>query len=52
MLEAWAEFVRMSDPDILTGYNINNFDVPYLIDRANHLKLTSFGYLGRILNVK
>jgi len=33
LLERWAEFVRTSDPDILTGYNINNFDLPYLINR-------------------
>ncbi|RHY53570.1 hypothetical protein DYB34_005776 [Aphanomyces astaci] len=26
MLEAWAAFVRQVDPDILTGYNIDNFD--------------------------
>lgn len=52
MLNAWAEFVRDSDPDILTGYNINNFDIPFLIDRAKHLKLEKFSYLGRILNIK
>ena len=33
LLENWAEFVRISDPDIITGYNINNFDTPYLINR-------------------
>lgn len=52
MLSAWAEFVRDLDPDILTGYNINNFDIPYLIDRAKHLKLDKFAYLGRILSIK
>ncbi|KAI4463291.1 dna polymerase catalytic subunit [Holotrichia oblita] len=48
MLDAWAEFVRQLDPDILTGYNINNFDFPYLLDRAKHLGLKRFAYLGRI----
>lgn len=52
MLEAWAQFVRDLDPDIFTGYNINNFDLPYLLDRAKHLKLKQFDQLGRILNVK
>ncbi|KAF5300035.1 hypothetical protein FQR65_LT09292 [Abscondita terminalis] len=52
MLEAWAEFVRQIDPDVFTGYNINNFDMPYLIDRAKHLQLRNFDYLGRLLNVK
>lgn len=52
MLEEWAKFVRNVDPDIITGYNINNFDLPYLIDRAKHLKLRDFFYLGRMLEVK
>nr|XP_023015999.1 DNA polymerase delta catalytic subunit [Leptinotarsa decemlineata] len=51
MLEEWANFVRSLDPDIFTGYNINNFDFPYLMDRAKHLKLKKFAYLGRLLDV-
>lgn len=31
MLEAWGDFVRQLDLDILTGYNINNFDFPSTI---------------------
>ncbi|XP_018024640.2 DNA polymerase delta catalytic subunit-like [Hyalella azteca] len=45
---AWAAFVRRVDPDIITGYNINNFDFPYLIYRARHLKCSKFPYLGRV----
>ncbi|KAK5644258.1 hypothetical protein RI129_008103 [Pyrocoelia pectoralis] len=52
MLDAWAEFVRELDPDVFTGYNINNFDIPYLLDRAKHLKLKNFNFLGRILNTR
>lgn len=52
LLDAWADFVRELDPDVLTGYNINNFDVAYLIDRAKHLKLKNFDFLGRILNIR
>ncbi|XP_012279628.1 DNA polymerase delta catalytic subunit [Orussus abietinus] len=52
MLEKWADFVRQLDPDIFTGYNINNFDFPYLINRAQHLNVKSFNYLGRIKNLK
>ena len=37
--QKWAEFVRKVDPDIITGYNIQNFDLPYIIDRARHLKV-------------
>merc|ERR1719186_339659 len=39
LLSKWADFIRESDPDIITGYNINNFDIPYLLDRAKHLKV-------------
>ncbi|CAH1125416.1 unnamed protein product [Ceutorhynchus assimilis] len=52
LLEAWASFVRELDPDIFTGYNINNFDFPYLLDRAKHLKVKNFEFLGRLLNVR
>lgn len=52
LLRAWSEFVRDCDPDIITGYNINNFDFPYLINRAKHLKVHDFVYLGRIKNIK
>ncbi|PWN27234.1 hypothetical protein BDZ90DRAFT_220859 [Jaminaea rosea] len=47
MLESWAEFVRIVDPDVVIGYNIANFDFPYLLDRAKALKSTKFAYLGR-----
>lgn len=52
MLERWSNFIREVDPDILTGYNINNFDIPYLLNRANHLKVKNFEYLGRIKNIR
>lgn len=39
--QSWAEFVRTVDPDIITGYNIQNFDVPYLLNRAAALKVRS-----------
>ena len=31
MLEGWADFIRVSDPDVLMGYNSVNFDTKYLI---------------------
>lgn len=37
--QSWAEFLRTVDPDIITGYNIQNFDFPYLINRAAALKV-------------
>ena len=38
LLERWAEFIREADPDIITGYNIQNFDLPYVINRSAALK--------------
>ena len=53
MLEAMTEVVREHDPDIITGYNIDNFDLPRLVDRAKILKrgrrpLTSLLGWGRV----
>lgn len=31
------------DPDVITGYNIQNFDLPYLISRAQTLKVRQVG---------
>ena len=33
---------------MIIGYNISGFDLPYLMDRAKHLKLVDFPYLGRL----
>lgn len=52
MLEAWSQFIKEVDPDIITGYNINNFDLPYLIERAEHMKLQNFPLLGRVISIK
>ena len=37
--KAWSDFVKKVDPDIITGYNIVNFDLPYLLNRAAALKV-------------
>ena len=49
MLQSWANFfVNVIDPDVITGYNINNFDLPYLLGRAKALNLNeTFSFLGR-----
>lgn len=52
LLNDWANFIREVDPDILTGYNINNFDIPYLLNRASALKVKNFEFLGRIKNIR
>lgn len=52
MLEAWARFVVDADPDLLTGYNVQNFDMPYLLNRMKKLKCEGAQILGRIKGVK
>jgi len=47
-----AQFVREVDPDIITGYNIQNFDLSYLLGRAKHLRVDDFCYLGRVKNIQ
>ena len=48
MLDAWSKFVQEVDPDVIIGYNISNFDFPYLVDRAAALKVKEFPFLGRL----
>ena len=48
MLEAYRDFVVAADPDIIIGYNIVNFDIPYLVERAKALKIPLFSQWGRI----
>ena len=48
LLQKWRDFVAEVDPDVVIGYNIANFDFPYLMDRAKALKVSTFPYLGRM----
>ena len=55
LLLKWREFLEEVDADIITGYNVQNFDIPYLLDRAealgklsNGAKMRSFKLWGRI----
>jgi DNA polymerase delta subunit 1 len=51
LLHKWQQFIQEVDPDVVIGYNIANFDLPYLMDRAKALKATEFPYLGRLKSV-
>lgn len=51
MLVAWREFLRIVDPDILTGYNIINFDFPYIVSRGEALQIPTFPYFGRVKDI-
>jgi len=48
MLRAWRDFLIEVDPDIITGYNIVNFDLPYIIERAEFLKESQFAQFSRL----
>ena len=48
MLMDFHHVIIQRDPDIITGYNINKFDWPYILKRAKSLKLPKeFFVLGR-----
>lgn len=52
MLVAWRDFIVDADPDVIIGYNIANFDFPYLLDRAKALNVESeFARLGRFIGM-
>ncbi|KAJ8694870.1 DNA-directed DNA polymerase delta [Pleurotus ostreatus] len=51
LLESWRDFVQEADPDVIIGYNIANFDIPYLMDRAKALDVKSFPFLGRLKRI-
>ncbi|NUC72413.1 DNA polymerase elongation subunit [Haloterrigena sp. SYSU A558-1] len=38
MLEAFIEYVEETDPDVLTGWNFEDFDAPYFLDRLEELE--------------
>ena len=48
MLMAWRDFLVKVDPDVIIGYNIANFDFPYLLKRAEHLKCLQFPHWSRL----
>mmetsp|Transcript_37724 Transcript_37724/g.82885 ORF Transcript_37724/g.82885 Transcript_37724/m.82885 type:complete len:1030 (+) Transcript_37724:59-3148(+) len=48
MLLSFRTFLEITDPDLITGYNICGFDLPYLLERAETLGLRDFCCLGRM----
>lgn len=51
LLKDWLSFFKMVDPDITSGYNNANFDLPYIHDRCHLLGLSKeFSSLGRLGN--
>ncbi|KAI9492025.1 ribonuclease H-like domain-containing protein [Zychaea mexicana] len=52
LLSKWRIFLLKFDPDVLTGFYSNKFDLKYLIERAERLGLATFPYFGRELDEK
>jgi DNA polymerase delta subunit 1 len=48
LLSAWRDFILDKDPDIMSGYNSNQFDLPYLFRRAVMLGLGDFAFQGKV----
>jgi len=46
ILEDFQRYVQAEDPDVITGYNINGYDLPLLEDRTEELDMDGL-YLGR-----
>jgi len=39
MLEEFSKIIDSFDPDVIIGYNANNFDIPYIVDRLKECRL-------------
>ena len=50
LLINWKKYLFNLDPDVVTGFNINEFDFPYLLKRSEILKIKNFPFLSRIKN--
>ncbi|WP_123537416.1 DNA-directed DNA polymerase [Halosimplex salinum] len=44
MLEAFVDYVEETDPDVFSGWNFDDFDAPYFLDRMEELQSSSHDY--------
>ena len=52
LILGFTEFIQEHNPNIIVGYNILNFDIPYLIDRAKFLLcIDIFDQIGFVKNI-
>jgi DNA polymerase I len=47
IITKFAELIRKEDPDIITGYNIDNYDIKKILERANATKMKDAMPWGR-----
>ncbi len=53
MLRGLVETIMDYDPDVITGFNINNFDIPYILDRMRENEVyASFGRCRKMVTKK
>ena len=43
MIRDFLELIREQDPDVITGYNIDGYDIPLILERAQHHKIKDLG---------
>ena len=49
VLLAWRHLINMLDPDVITGYNIFGFDLPFMYERSEELNIMrQFCQIGRV----
>ncbi len=48
IIESWIAAILENDPDVITGYNIDGYDLPTILERAGRHGLSDLG-LGRNL---
>lgn len=41
LLTSFVDYIRKTDPDIMSGWNFTDFDLPYIVKRMNHLMMDS-----------
>jgi len=48
LLVGFGDYVRDLDPDLITGWNIMSFDLPYLLQRADAIGLEKFSFYEKL----
>jgi len=47
MLEAFIDYIQETNPDVMTGWNFDDFDAPYFIDRCEEIGV-QYSRLSRV----
>ena len=48
LLNEWCKLIHEENPDIIIGYNIFGFDMPYIFKRGEELGIDGIRHLGRL----